>query len=182
MPAGVAVLERLGLREAVGGLPLRQVRYHGFGPRAEAAFPTRDGRRPSRGAAPAAPRRDLLAAARATPNVRVFEEAPVEGAVVEQGRAVGLRVGGELRRAGLVVGADGIGSAVRGSLGLDRDRRRRDGSASGCTSAWRSRARPDRDLRRQGLRALCTPLPDGELGLAALCPAGALTTARAPPS
>ena len=35
MPAGVAVLERLGLRAAVGGRPLASVRYHGFGMTAE---------------------------------------------------------------------------------------------------------------------------------------------------
>src|SRR5205085_10130217 len=89
MPAGVAVLERLGLREAVGGRPIASVRYHGFGMTAEAGFPARPG-----GAAPVAlgQRRwrldqTLLAAARATPGVRVVEEARVEGAVVEGGRA-----------------------------------------------------------------------------------------------
>ena len=87
MPAGVAVLERLGLRDAVGGRPLASVRYHGFGMTAEAASrraPT--GRRPSRSAS-GGWRLDqaLLAAARATPGVRVFEEAPVEGAAIEAG-------------------------------------------------------------------------------------------------
>ena len=53
MPAGVAVLERLGLRAAVGGRPLATVRYHGFGLTAEAGFPTRGGREPGR-ARPAA--------------------------------------------------------------------------------------------------------------------------------
>ena len=101
-----------------GGRPLATVRYHGFGLTAEAGFPTRLGE-----AAPVAlgQRRwlldqTLLAAARATRGVRVFEEASVEGTVVEGGRAIGLRVGGELRRGGLVVGADGLESRVRRSL------------------------------------------------------------------
>src|SRR5204863_2025463 len=44
MPAGVAVLERHGLRAAVGGRPLASVRYHGFGMTAESGFaPRADG-------------------------------------------------------------------------------------------------------------------------------------------
>ena len=51
MPAGVAVLERLGLRAAVGGRPLASVRYHGFGLTAEAASRrARTGPCPSRSA------------------------------------------------------------------------------------------------------------------------------------
>ncbi len=176
MPAGVAVLERLGLREAVGGRTLATVRYHGFGLSAEAPFPTRDGRP----VVAIAQRRlhldeTLLAAARAHPNVQVFEAAPVEGAVVEKGRAIGLRVGGELRRGGLVVGADGIGSAVRGSLGLDR----RTGGPGrvGVRMHFRLAAPgPDRleIFVGHGRELYVAPLPDGELLLAALCPAGAL--------
>src|SRR4051794_41849363 len=43
MPAGVAVLERLGLRGAVGGRPLPSLRYHGFGMTAQAGVPGRAG-------------------------------------------------------------------------------------------------------------------------------------------
>jgi 2-polyprenyl-6-methoxyphenol hydroxylase-like FAD-dependent oxidoreductase len=120
MPAGVAVLERLGVLDAVGGTRLQGVRYTGFGMEAESLFPL------VRGASVSvlAQRRlrldqTLLEAARGTPGVRVFEDAPVERAVLEGGRAVGLRVGGDLRRGGLIVGADGLGSRVRRSLGLD---------------------------------------------------------------
>src|SRR6187401_558936 len=81
MPAGVAVLERLGLRDAIGGRRLATVRYHGFGLTAEAGFPVGPD-----GASPVVlgQRRwvldqALLTAARATPGVTVFEEAPVEG-------------------------------------------------------------------------------------------------------
>ncbi|HZL18464.1 MAG TPA: FAD-dependent monooxygenase [Polyangia bacterium] len=124
MPAGVAVLERLGLRAAVGGHPLSGVRYHGFGLTAASPF-SLDGR--ARALAQRRLRLDdtLLAAARATAGVRIFEEAPVEGVAVENGRAVGLRVGGELRHAALVVGADGLDSPVRRWLGLERPARAR---------------------------------------------------------
>ncbi|HEY6475694.1 MAG TPA: FAD-dependent monooxygenase, partial [Polyangia bacterium] len=118
MPGGVAVLERLGLRGEVGGHALRAVRYHGFGLTASA---------PLTSAGSAAPfalaqrrlRLDdvLLGAARATPGVRIFEQTAADGAAIENGRAVGLRVGGEIRRAALVVGADGLESPVRRSLG-----------------------------------------------------------------
>ena len=56
MPAGVAVLDRLGLRGAVGGRPLASVRYHGFGLSAEAGFPVGrgwDGALRARATAPA---------------------------------------------------------------------------------------------------------------------------------
>jgi menaquinone-9 beta-reductase len=125
MPAGVAVLERLGLAAAVGGRRLDGVRYHGFGLTAESPFP-RVGGLPVCMVAQRRLRLDqaLLAAARETPGVRVFEEAAVEGVEVENGRAVGLRVAGERRRGALVVGADGSGSRVRRALGLDGPTRR----------------------------------------------------------
>ena len=172
MPAGVAVLERLGLRDAVGGRPLATVRYHGFGLTAEAAFRRRaDGRRRSR----SAQRRwlldqTLLAAARATPGVRVFEEAPVEGAVVEGGRAVGLRVGGELRRgrpgrrrrrprlAGAALARAGTPrAAATGRVGVRMHFR----LAAG-------RAEPSRleIFVGRGYELYAAPLPDGELLLA----------------
>ena len=174
MPCGVAVLERHGLLAAVGGRPLASVRYHGFGMTAEAGFPAGAGR-------PApyvlGQRRwlldqTLLAAARATPGVRVFEEAQVEGAVLEARRAIGLRVGGELRRAGLVVGADGLDSPVRRSLGLDR--RGREDRRVGVRTHYRLAAGRDQPSRLEifigrGYELYAAPLPDGELLLAALC-------------
>jgi flavin-dependent dehydrogenase len=173
MPAGVAVLERLGLRAAVGGRPLATVRYHGFGMTAEAGFPRRPGEEPlvALGQRRWLLDQTLLAAARATAGVRVFEEAPVEGAAVEGGRAIGLRVGGELRRAGLVVGADGLESPVRRSLGLERraSEDRRVGVrthyklAGGCGEPSRLEIFVGR-----GYELYAAPLPDGELLLAAL--------------
>jgi 2-polyprenyl-6-methoxyphenol hydroxylase-like FAD-dependent oxidoreductase len=177
MPAGVAVLERLGLRDAVGGRPLPTIRYHGFGLEAEAGFPTRAGRRFTA----LAQRRltldaTLVAAARGTPGVRVFEGTPVEGAAVEGGRAVGFHVGGELRRGGLVVGADGIESPVRRSLGLEVTAR---GRRVGVRTHFRlaaGRPLPDRleIFVGRGLELYAAPLPDGELLLAALCDRAAL--------
>ena len=169
MPAGVAVLDRLGLRAAVGGRPLVAVRYHGFGLTAESPFARA-------GAVALAQRRlrldeALLAEARATPGVRVFEGAPVDGVELAGGRAVGLRVGGEVRRGALVVGADGLESPVRRALGLD-------GDAQGPARAG---VRMHFKLATAGLLSdrleifvgrgyelYAAPLPDGELLVAAL--------------
>jgi 2-polyprenyl-6-methoxyphenol hydroxylase-like FAD-dependent oxidoreductase len=173
MPAGVAVLERLGLRSAVGGRPLASVRYHGFGMTAEAGFPAgADGRAPvALGQRRWVLDQTLLAAARATPGVRVFEEAPVEGAAIAGGRAIGLRVGGEIRRGGLTVGADGLDSAVRHSLGLDH--RARSDRRVGVRMHYRlatGRTEPSRleIFIGDGHELYAAPLPDGELLLAAL--------------
>ncbi|HMC95991.1 MAG TPA: FAD-dependent monooxygenase, partial [Polyangia bacterium] len=179
MPAGVAVLERLGLRDTVGGRPLAAVRYHGFGLTAESPFS------PGGRAQALAQRRlrlddTLLHAARNTPGVRVFEEAPVEGAAIAHGRAVGLRVGGEVRRGALVVGADGLDSPVRRSLGLDG--RARGPGRVGVRmhfrlATGRSIGRGDRleIFIGRGYELYAAPLPGGELLLAALGDHGALT-------
>jgi 2-polyprenyl-6-methoxyphenol hydroxylase-like FAD-dependent oxidoreductase len=175
MPAGVAVLERLGLRAAVGGRTLATVRYHGFGLDAESGFPpAADGRAPTM----LAQRRlhldaALVAAARATPGVRLFEDAPVEGAALERGRAVGLHVGGELRRGGLVVGADGIDSPVRRSLGLEQRPPAAARARVGVRMHFRLAAGqpgPDRleIFVGRGVELYAAPLPGGELLLAAL--------------
>jgi 2-polyprenyl-6-methoxyphenol hydroxylase-like FAD-dependent oxidoreductase len=173
MPAGVAVLERAGLRDAIVGRALATVRYHGFGMTAESGFPARAGV-----AAPAAlgVRRlhldaALLAAARAAPGVRVHEQAPVEGAAIEAGRAIGLRVGGEIRRGALVVAADGLESPVRRSLGLDA--RRPGDRRVGVRMHFRLAAGQPGPSRLEifvgrGYELYAAPLPDGELLLAAL--------------
>jgi flavin-dependent dehydrogenase len=113
----------------------------------------------------------LLAAARATPGVTVFEEAPVEGAAIQGGRAIGLRVGGEIRRGGLTVGADGLDSPVRRSLGLDR--RARSDRRVGVRMHYRLAAGRTEPSRLEifignGYELYAAPLPDGELLLAAL--------------
>ena len=179
MPAGVAVLQRLGLRGAVGGRAIGIVRYHGFGLTAEAGFPVGpDGTAPFvLGQRRLHLDQALLAAAHETPGVRVFEEAPVEGAALEAGRAIGLRVGGEVRRAGLVVGADGIDSPVRRSLGLDR--RGQDDRRVGVRMHYKLAAGQSEPTRLEifigrGYELYAAPLPDGELLLAALADRDAL--------
>jgi 2-polyprenyl-6-methoxyphenol hydroxylase-like FAD-dependent oxidoreductase len=123
----------------------------------------------------------LVTAARATPGVRVFEDASVEGAAVEGGRAVGLRVGGDLRRGGLVVGADGIGSRVRRSLGLDGAAKGPRGASArtGIRAHYRlaaGRAAPDRvEIFIGGRHEIyVAPLPDREVLVAALSDGHAL--------
>jgi 2-polyprenyl-6-methoxyphenol hydroxylase-like FAD-dependent oxidoreductase len=189
MPAGVGVLQRAGLCEQVGGVRFGGVRYRGFDIVAETAFPARPrarGADRSNGMAPAAfglgQRRlvldqALLAAARATPNVSVFEDAPVEEVVRRAGRAVGLRIGGRDVRGRVIVGADGARSRVRMSLGLQAPPPRH--------PRWGVRVhfRLAPDARRaaadrveifvgEGHEIYVTPLPDGEVLVAALCERG----------
>ena len=113
----------------------------------------------------------LLAAARAAPGVRVHEQTAVEGAAIENGRAIGLRVGGEVRRGALVVAADGLESPVRRSLGLDA--RRPADRRVGVRMHFRlaaGQAGPSRleIFVGRGYELYAAPLPDGELLLAAL--------------
>ena len=174
MPAGVAVLERLGLRDAVGGLPLHKVRYHGFGLSAEAAFPTRDGRHAGRaGPAPAAARRHAAGGGARHP-----ERARLRGGArrgrgrrarprhrpARRRRAPPRRARRRRRRHRLARCAARWGSTATA--------RARHGSACGCTSAWPVPGpRPDLEIFvGNGYELYVTPLPDGELGLAALCP------------
>ena len=178
MPGGVAVLGRLGLRDAVGGRALSAVRYHGFGLTAAAPFAS-PGRPEKTALAQRRLRLDdvLIAAARATPGVRLYEDAPVEGVELESGRAIGLRVGGEIRRAALVVGADGLESPVRRSLGLEVAARAP--ARSGVRMHFR--LAPGRTLADnleifvgRGYELYAAPLPDGELLVAGLGDEGAL--------
>jgi 2-polyprenyl-6-methoxyphenol hydroxylase-like FAD-dependent oxidoreductase len=178
-PSGVAVLQRLGLADAVGGCRVERVRYHGFGLTAESPFPQVGGGAPPFMLAQRRLRLDdaLVAAARATPGVRVFEDASVEGALVERGRAVGLRVSGDVRRGGLVVGADGLGSRVRRSLGLDA--RARPPSRVGLRAHFRlaaGRTAPDHvEIFVAGPHEIyVAPLPDREVLVAALSGPSAL--------
>lgn len=125
MPAGVAVLSRLGLLEILGGAPFRGVRYH-FGRR------TAEGRFPQLAGLPLSGRglrrrdldRTLFETAARTPGVAAYAGVRVEAPLKEDGRVVGLMVNGEPRRAPLVVAADGVHSRLRHLLGLDVPLRR----------------------------------------------------------
>ena len=172
MPAGVAVLGRLGLDATMGGQPLRGVRYHGWGRIAEANFPLVAGR-----PVVALGQRRLLLdhalfeAARATRGVRVHEGATVQGAVIEGGRAVGLRVGDSQHRAAVVVAADGPLSPVRRSLGLDGPRPRH--NRVGFRTHFRlpaGRTQPDviEVFMGVGHELYVTPLPKDEVLVAGL--------------
>lgn len=178
MPAGVAVLERMGLGAALTGARFGGVRYHGWGLRIEAAFPPRaemaafglGQRRLHLDAA-------LFEAARATPGVTARESVRVDGPLMDNGRVTGLLTEGQPLRARLVVAADGPRSMVRRRVGLD----------------GRPRARPRLGLRAHfrlapgvpagdlvevfvgpGHEIYATPLPDGEISVAALTTPDAL--------
>ena len=191
MPAGVAVLQRMGLVDVTGGQPFDGIRYRGFGMTAEAIFPSLPssrGSRGSRGSTVAAntathglgQRRTvldaaLLAAARATPNVRVFEGVTVEGIVRRGTRTVGLMVDGTRVNGALIVGADGARSTVRRSLGLDGTAAKR--ARMGLRMHFR--LSPERTPSRwvevfvgAGHELYMTPLPHQEVLVAVLADRG----------
>jgi menaquinone-9 beta-reductase len=120
MPAGVAVLERLGLAATIGGTPFYGVRYYADDIIAEGRFPQLAGL-PAAGLGQRRRHLDqmLFAAATATPGVTAHTGTPVEAPLCERGRVVGLRVAGDERRASLVVAADGSHSPLRRLLGLE---------------------------------------------------------------
>jgi len=118
MPAGVAVLDRLGLANSIGGTPFDGVRYHFDGRVLEGRFPKVPGLPP----AGIGQRRKVIdeilcAKAAATPGIRVHTGTLVEEAIIENGKVVGLTVEGKAIRAPLVVAADGMRSPIRQQLG-----------------------------------------------------------------
>lgn len=179
MPAGVGVLRRLGLLSAVGGVPFHGIRYHAGDLCAEGRFPL--SARAGQGAPVPEPtgigqRRlhfdhALFGAAAATPGVQARSGARVDGPITERGRVVGLAVNGQERRARLVVGADGPFSIVRRRLGLDgpSSRRRRIGVRTHFRLAPGQEQPPWVDVfMGDGHELYVTPLPDGEVLVAAL--------------
>jgi flavin-dependent dehydrogenase len=177
MPAGVAVLERLGLADAVGGVPLRGIRYHFRGAIASGPFPERDGR-PTQGLAQRRVVLDriLFEAAAATPGVTARTGARVEGPIVEHGRVVGLNVNGAPRHARLTVAADGVHSRLRAALGLDRaPRHARVGMRAHFRLAPGVEIEPWVDVLVGADHELyVTALPHGEMLIAALADRSAL--------
>jgi flavin-dependent dehydrogenase len=170
MPAGVAVLRRLGLD--IGGAPFSGVRYHGFGLQIAAEFPPVGGH-PSRGLGQRRFHLDaaLFAAARGTPGVQAEEGAPVDGVLFSGDRVAGLSVGGQPVPARLVVAADGPRSLVRRKGGLEGRPRRQ--PRLGLRAHFRLAAGvPMPPLVEvfvgSGHELYVTPLPDGEVAVAAL--------------
>jgi flavin-dependent dehydrogenase len=175
MPAGVSVVERMGLAEAVGGEPFHGVRYH-FGEFAvEGRFPKQKGKA-SFGLGQRRLKLDeaLFRAASSTPGVAVHIPARVEGPLMENGRVGGLIWNGGTRRGSLVIAAEGIDSAIRKAAGLDLPlRRKRFGLCAHFRLAEGREQPPWVDVFvRKGYELYVTPLPEREVLVAALVEAG----------
>jgi flavin-dependent dehydrogenase len=171
MPAGVAVLQRLGLAETVGGAAFYGVRYHFGDHTAEGRFPEVAGV-PVAGRAQRRKHLDhvLFQAAATTPGVTAQTGALVEAPLRENRRVAGLIVNGEPRRARLVVAADGVHSRIRHQLGLDVPaRRKRLGVRAHFRLAPGQTEAPWVDVFvGRGHELYVAPLPKGELLVAAL--------------
>jgi len=177
MPAGVAVLERLGLAGAVGGTKFRGVRFHFGGEVAEGPFPRTSGvQQEGLAQRRAVLDRVLFEAAAATPGVRAHTRSRVEGPLREHGRVTGLVVGGVARRAGLIVAADGSRSPLRRALGLDLPTARaRVGMRAHFRLAPGAEAPPWADVHvGHGHELYVAALPGCELVVSALAEADAL--------
>ena len=143
MPPGVAMLDRLGLREpvmATGAQPILGVTYQHMGgrPRAYAPFPPPPGDGP---AAALGVRRTsfdavIVDAVRTEPLATVREATRATGLVRDSsGVVVGVATARDEVRARLVVGADGLHSSVRAWAGLAR--RSRVQARYGLAGHWR---------------------------------------------
>ena len=171
MPAGVAVLGRLGLAEAVGGAPFYGVRYHFGKHTAEGRFPHASGIPVwGRGQRRKHLDRVLFAAAAATPGVKAHTGVRVEGPLCENGRITGALVEGAPLRARLVVAADGVNSRIRHRLGLDAEAsRKRFGIRAHFRLAKGHEQPPWVDVvLASGHELYITPLPDREVLVAVL--------------
>ena len=176
MPAGVGVLQRLGLAEAVGGAPFHGVRYHFGNQSAEGRFPRTAGL-PATGRGQRRLHLDavLFETAAATPNVAAHTGAQVEAPLIENGRVIGLLVDGQPCRAPLVVAADGVHSPLRHQAGLHvSQRRHRYGACAHFRLAPGHVPSPWVDVFAcRGYELYVTPLPGSEVLVAGLADAGA---------
>ena len=174
MPAGVAVLNRLGVGEAVGGVPFYGVRYH-FGKYVtEGRFPQTAGL-PVSGCGQRRKHLDevLFRTAASVPGVIAHTGAHVEGPLLENGRVVGMFVDGQPRRAALIVAADGVHSRLRHKMGLNVPvRRKRFGIRAHFRLAKGHLQAPCVDVfLGPGHELYVTPLPGGEVLVAVLADA-----------
>lgn len=171
MPAGVAVLEKLGLGSAVGGVRFEGIRYCRPGRAVEARFPRVAGL-PIHGLAQRRFRLDhaLLKAAASTPGVRVRSGCALDRLLWSGGKISGAVIGGSPHRAKIVVGADGANSRTRSLLGWNvAPKRKRVGVRAHFRLAEGSEAPPLVNVYLlDGCELYVTPLPDGEVGIAAL--------------
>jgi len=170
MPAGVAVLDRVGLTAAVGGRPIAGVRYQGFGRTVEASFASA-GVRPG-----LAQRRRVLdavlwKAASETSGVQAEDHTAIEEVSVREGRVEGVRIHGRLQPCRLLVAADGASSSLRRLLGLEgRSRLARTGVRAHFASAPQEATTPGwvEIFMGEGRELYVTPLPEDQLSVAAL--------------
>jgi flavin-dependent dehydrogenase len=177
MPAGLAVLERMGLASAVGGAPFHGVRYVFPKFKITGRFPSRNGRKAEgRGQRRLFLDSTLFTAASTTPGVTAHSGVMVDAPLIENDGVTGLIVDGTIHRGDLVVAADGLNSPLRKSLGLDMPIRNH---RFGLRTHYRLRSGceppPWVDVfPRRGYELYVTPLPDGEILVAALVETGAL--------
>jgi menaquinone-9 beta-reductase len=177
MPAGVAVLERAGLAEVVGGVPFYGVRYYTKKFIAEGSFPRVHGM-PTAGRGQRRKHLDevLFRTATATQGVTTYTSTRVDELLREHGRVVGVVADGEPRRAELVVAADGVHSRTRHLLGFDTPlQRKRFAVRTHFRLACGQKQPPWVDVfLASGYELYVTPLPDGEVLVAGLADAGVL--------
>src|SRR5690606_10858755 len=126
LPAGVEALRRLGAFSALEearGFPFYGVGFSFEGESVQADFPNGNAFGVRRQRFDQA----LFSLAAREPLVEARERTKVEGLLrAPSGRIIGVRLaGGEVARASLVVGADGLASRLRAEAGLDLGRPRR---------------------------------------------------------
>ena len=174
MPAGLAVLERLGLSQVVGGASFRGVRYRFDKRSVEAPFPRANGRLIcGRGMRRKYLDNLLFQTAAETAGVRAFTDARVNRLLWENDRIAGAIVNGEQHRARLVVAADGAHSRIRRELGFDARRSRK---RMGIRMHFRLARGKEQNCwvdvsLRHGYELYVTPLADRETVIAALADA-----------
>jgi menaquinone-9 beta-reductase len=171
MPGAVAVLNRLGVAEAVGGAPFCGVRYHVRNRIAEGKFPVTAGL-PVFGYGQRRKHLDevLFRTAAGVPGVTAHMGARVNAPVKEDGRVVGLLVNGEPHRAPLIVAAAGAHSWLRRLMGLSvPPRRKRLGMRAHFRVISGQEHPPWVDVfLGPGHELYVTPLPERELLVVAL--------------
>jgi flavin-dependent dehydrogenase len=174
MPAGVAVLNRLGVGELVGGAPFYGVRYHFGNHVAEGRFPQTGGI-PVSGRGQRRKHLDevLFRTAANAPGVTTHTGAHVDGPLREKGRVVGMFVDGRPRRAALIVAADGVHSRLRHQMGLNVPVRRKRFGIRGHFRLAKEKiqARCVDVFLGRGHELYVTPLPEGEVLVAVLADA-----------
>jgi flavin-dependent dehydrogenase len=175
MPAGVAVLQRWGLDELVGGCHFHGVRFYlGAGSTTPSRYKTFRFRSPGLGQRRKVLDQALISCAAATPGVQVHTGVRVDGPITESGTVTGLQVAGRKYRAPLVVAADGAQSIIRKQLGLNDGIKR---GRFGVRAHFRlADAKPQipwvEVFIGNKIEIYATPLPNREISVALLAEVG----------